>query len=319
MKKYPPAPRSSIPFPALLLLVLLVLLPVLRLNAQTKDSSIFALPVQMDDVVVKAARSGWDVAGFIRRIQTDTTFYKAFRALHLVSFTAANDIKIYDAKNQVSASLMSHTRQTTIRGCRSMQVIDEKVSGDFYKRNGDYRYYTAELYAYLFFTKGTICNENDIVAGALQDRGSGSIEKSKWQLKQLIFNPGGKIKGIPLIGNKASIFEPEIARMYNFKLSSVTYAGEDCSLFSALPKPEYAGEVVYNELSTWFRKSDYSILARDYSLSFKAFVYDFDVHMKVRLQPLNGRLLVQRIDYEGNWHVALKQRERARFTALFNY
>ncbi|KAK6024544.1 transcriptional regulator, AsnC family [Ostertagia ostertagi] len=61
------------------------------------------------------------------------------------------------------------------------------------------------------------------------------------------------------------------------------YEGEDCYLFQAIPKPEYRSEVVYNELSTWFRKTDYSIVARDYSLSYKAGVYDFDVRMKVRL------------------------------------
>lgn len=287
--------------------------------AFAQDTSIFAYPLQMDTLVVRAARGGWDVAGFIRRVQTDTTFYKAFRALHLVSYQATNDIKILNKRGGTEASLFSHTRQTAVRGCRSMQVLDEQVSGDFYTRRRNYNYYTAELYAYLFFTKGTICNENDVVAGALEDRGSGTIEKSKWQLKQLIFNPGGKVRGIPFIGNKASIFDPEIAKLYTFKLQSVVYAGEDCWLFQAIPKPEHLNKVVYNELSTWFRKSDYSILARDYALSFSAGVYDFDVRMKVRLNPVGGRLLPSRIEYGGNWHVFTKSRERARFVATFTY
>jgi len=289
------------------------------INTKAQDTSVFAYPLQMDDVVVRAARGGWDVAAFIRRVQTDTTFYKAFRALHLVSYTATNDIKILNKSNEVSASLYSHTKQAAVRGCRSMQVIDEKVTGDFYTRKRNCNYYTAELYAYLFFTQGTICNENDNVAGMLDERGKGSMEKTKAQLKQLIFNPGGKVRGIPFIGNKASIFDPEIAKRYNFKLLSVEYAGEDCWLFQAIPKPEYLKDVVYNELSTWFRKSDYSILARDYALSFSAGVYDFDVRMKVRLQQVGGRLLPSRIDYDGNWHVFTKGRERAKFTATFVY
>lgn len=288
-----------------------------RVSAQ--DTSIFAYPLQMDDVVVKATRSGWDIAGFIRRVRTDTTFYKAFRALHLVNYNATNDIRIYNKRDEIQASLYSKTRQITKSGCRTMYTVEEHTKGDFYTRKGNYKYYTAELYAYLFFTKGTVCNEHDIVAGALDDRGSGTIEKSKYQLKQLIFNPGGKIRGIPFIGDKASIFEPEIARLYQFKLQSVVYAGEDCWLFQAIPKPEYATDVVYNELSTWFRKSDYSILARNYSLSYKAGLYDFDVRMNVRLQSVNGRLLPSGIDYDGNWHVFTKSRERARFKASFVY
>ncbi len=299
------------------LLLGFLLLSTRLLKAQ--DTSFFAFPLQMDTMVIRAARGGWDIAGFIRRVQTDTTFYKAFRSLHLVSYTAMNDIKMLDKSGSVTASLLSHTKQTAVRGCRSMQVIDEHITGDFYNRRRAYNYYTAELYAYLFFTKVTVCNENDLVAGMLDERGKGTMEKSKGQLKQLIFNPGAKVRGIPFIGDKASIFEPDVAKHYNFKLLSVEYAGEDCWLFQAIPKPEYLKEVVYNELSTWFRKSDYSILARDYALSFSAGLYDFDVHMKVRLQSVNGRLLPSRIDYDGNWHIFTKPRERARFTTQFSY
>lgn len=303
--------------PFLLLWICSQLISV-SLKAQ-QDTTAFNVPLQMDDVVISAARKGWDVAGFIRRVQTDTTFYKAFRSLHVVAYTATNDIRMYNKKDEVIASLLSHTRQLRRNNCRSTQVIDEKVTGDFYKRNGSYRYFTAGLFAYLFFTKGSICGENDIVANTMQEREPGLMGKSEWQLKQLVFNPGGKIKGVPFIGNKASIFDPEIAKMYDFKLLSVDYAGEDCYLFQAVPKPEYKSEVVYNELSTWFRKSDYSIVARDYSLSYKAGVYDFDVRMKVRLQIVGNKLLPSRIEYDGNWHVMMQDRERSRFSATFAY
>lgn len=273
----------------------------------------------MDEVTITAARSGWDVGAFIRRVQTDTTFYKAFRSLHIVPYTSVNDIRILDEKNNVKASLYSRTKQTVQRGCRSMQVLEEKTTGDFYKRNHEYRYYTAALYASLFFTTGTVCGEDDIVAGKLGEHGKGQMEKNKAQLKQLIFNPGSKVQGVPFIGNKAAIFEPEVAKMYNFRLLSVLYGEEDCYLFQALPKKEYAGDVVYNELSTWFRKTDYAIVARDYSLSYHTLLFDFDVRMKVRLQNVNGRLLPSHIEYTGNWHVMTKGRERSIFTAAFSY
>jgi len=287
--------------------------------AQTKDSSISRLQVQMDEVTITAARGGWDVEALIRRVQTDTTFYKAFRSLHLVPYVSVNDIKVLNEKGGTKASLYSRTKQTVARGCRTMQVLEEKTTGDFYKRNHEYRYYTAALYANLFFTTGTVCGENDIVAGKLNERGKGQMEKNKAQLKQLIFNPGGHIGGVPFIGNKAEIFDPEVSKMYNFRLLSVAYGDEDCYLFQAIPKKEYAGDVVYNELSTWFRKSDYAIVARDYSLSYRTLLFDFDVRMKVRLTNINGRLLPARIEYTGNWHVMTKGRERSVFTADFNY
>lgn len=273
----------------------------------------------MDDVVVKATRKGWDVNAFIRRVKNDTTFYKAFRSMRLVPYTATNDIRVYDKKGKVSASLYSHTKQIRSGNCRTTQVLDEKVTGDFYKRNKEYRYYTAELYAYLFFTQGKMCGENDRVKGMLEGHGKGQMEKSKYQLKQLMFNPGAKIQGIPLMGDKAAIFEPSVAKMYDFKLLSETYNGEDCYVFKAVPKKGKEGNVVYDELTTWFRKSDYAIVARDYSLSYSAAIYDFKVRMKVRTTQAHGKLLPSHIEYDGNWHVFTKNRERVKFVTDISY
>ncbi len=283
------------------------------------DTSKFAYPIQMDDVVVTATRSGWDLQGFIRRVRNDTTFYKAFRSLHLVPFNATNDIRVYDKHGKVEASLYSKTKQSVHNGCRSMQVLEEKTTGDFYKRRHRYNYYTAELYAYLFFTEGEVCGEDNIVAGMLDQRGKGQMEKSKFQLKQLMFNPGTHISGVPFMGDKAAIFDPDVAKRYDFKLTSEEYAGEDCYVFRAVPKKGEEKNVVYNDFATWFRKSDYAILARDYSLSYNTVVYDFDVKMRVRLLQKGNYLLPARIDYDGNWYVFTKGRERVKFTALFTY
>jgi hypothetical protein len=287
-------------------------------NAQVQDTSIFKFPVVMDSVIVRAARGGWDVQAFIRRVQTDTTFYKAFRTLRLVAFEASNDVTIYNGRGAEKAALKSRTKQTRQNGCRRLQTISEEARGDYYSRSGKYNYYTAELYAYLFLQKGPVCNENDIVAGALDERSSGTLGKSKYKLKQLIFNPGAKVSGVPFMGDKASIFDEDIAKMYDFRLESTKYLGEECYLFRALPKPEFIDEVVYNELSTWFRKRDWSIMARDYALSYKTGVYDFDVRMKVRLGYIGGKLVPQRIEYDGDWRVIMKGREQGKFVLQIN-
>jgi hypothetical protein len=282
-----------------------------------KDSSIFKYPIEMDEVVIRDP--GFDIQSFMRRVRQDTTFYKAFRSLRVTSYTAVNTINVYDKKGKVKASYHSKTKQAASKGCRTMTTEDEKVTGDFYKRNKEYRYYTAELYAYLFFTVGRVCGESDVVAGYMTQKGKGTIEKSKFQLKQLIFNPGAKINGIPGMGEKAAIFEPSQAKRYDFKVYSETYAGIDCYVFKATPKKGEEGKVVYNDLTTWFRKSDYSIVARDYSLSFSTLAYDFNVRMKVRTQQIGKKLLPTRIDYDGNWHVFTQDRERVKFTAQFSY
>ena len=95
--------------------------------------------------------------------------------------------------------------------------------------------------------------------------------------------------------------------------------GRSAMSFLSPPKKGYEHAVIYDELITWFRKSDYSILARDYSLSYHTFVYDFNVRMKVRTKQVGEKLLPTSVAYDGNWHVLTKKRERVRFDVEINY
>lgn len=285
--------------------------------AQSNDSaSIFRLPIQLDSFVV---RSGFDVNAFIRRVRADTTFYKAFKSLHLVPYTAQNDFKALDKAGNITATWQSTIKQNINNHCRTAAVLHQESTGDFYDRNNEYNYYTAELFDYLFFAKKPVCNETDIVGNSLEVYGKGKMEKSKYELKQLIFNPGAKVSGVPFMGSRASIFDEGEAEKYDFKITQETYNGEKCYVFRITPKKGYEHKTLYDELTTWFRKGDYSILARNYSLSYHTLVYDFDVHMKVRITQMNGKLYPAVIDYDGNWHIFTRKRERVKFKAELNY
>src|SRR5690242_8564012 len=131
-------------------LVCLLLLFPGWLLAQDTAGSYVARNVQLDEVVIQATRMGFDVPGFIRLVEEDTTFYKAFKNLRILGYTADNDIEVYNRKGRVKASLVSTTRQNVRNGCRTMQVLQEKTTGNFYDRDSGYNYYTAELYASLF-------------------------------------------------------------------------------------------------------------------------------------------------------------------------
>lgn len=126
----------------------------------------------LSEVVI---RSDVNTVQLLRRIKADTTFYKAFRNLRVIEFTSINDIKMLDKKGSIKASLYSKTRQNRSNGCRTMQVLEEKSTGDMYKK-GRLNYFTAELYASLFFTSGKVCGETNIVAGTERNvRGKSGI------------------------------------------------------------------------------------------------------------------------------------------------
>ena len=282
-------------------------------TAQTDTTDKMYQGIILDEVMIRAVQGGFDIPSFIDKVKKDTTFYKAFKTLHLLSYTMYNDIEINDTDEETKASYNSISKQESIGGCRSMSTQQEKIRGNFFKRNHEFKYYTAKLYAHLFFTKDTICGEHTIVG---HTRPSGTTRYEE-QLRTLIFNPGQRISGIPGIGDNVAIFEEPTFSKYKFRLSRIQYNGDECYVFKAMPKDEFKDDLVINELKTWFRVSDFAIVARDYALSFKTLLYDFDVVMHVKLKNIGTQLVPYEINYKGNWHVFAKSREIASFTAIF--
>lgn len=231
--------------------------------------------------------------------------------MRLIPYRSVVDFTAYDRRNNIEASFHANASQVVnAKRCRQTLFDHKTVAGDFYDRHNELNYYTAGLFFSLFFAEKPVCNEDDIVARGFDLKDKSRIEKSKYELKQLMFNPGAKVSGVPFIGDKASVFDADEVEKYNFRVSMDTYEGEDVFVFDITPRPEYMNKVVFSELKTWFRRSDYSIVARDYSLAYNTLFYDFDVHMKVRMKQMNSKLYPVYIYYDGNWKVATKSRER---------
>lgn len=285
------------------------------------DTERLAKMVSLSEVII---RSDLNVARFMEQVKNDTTFYKAFRNLHILGFSAWNDIRIRDKKGNSKASLQSKTKQLRAGGCRSMEVLEETHNGDFYNGDGSYNYYTAELYAGLFFTRGKICGESNIVKGVdFKPRSKSGMAKHKEQLKMLFFNPGKKIPGIPFIGDKIDIFDPDRAELYDLTIDYDDYDGQSCYVFTVKAKEELGGKrgkIVIDKMVTWFNTKTMEVMARNYDMSYDAGVYDFDVHMEVQMTKFGDYLVPRLLRYTGNWDVVFKKRERGMFTAtLFNF
>jgi hypothetical protein len=286
------------------------------------ESEAIARMINLSEVVVN---TNLKVPAFLQRVKNDTTFYKAFRNLRILGYTSLNDIRMKNKKDKIVATLQSKTKQNVAGGCRTMDVLQENAGGNFYDAGGNYNYYTAEVYAGLFFTKGKICGENNVVKGIERNiKSKKGMEKNKEQLKMLFFNPGSKIKGIPLMGDKVDIFDKEKSKLYDFAIDNGDYEGESCYIFSVTAKPNLSvferGDIVIDNMKTWFSQKTFEVLARNYDLSYRAAVYDFNVHMEVQLTRFGKYVVPKTIRYTGNWDVAFKKREKGVFTAtLFDF
>jgi len=304
-----------------------LLLLSISVNAQDPADSLeaqrLARMISLSEVVI---RTDINVARFIERVKNDSTFYKAFKNLRVLGFTSLNNIWIRDKKGQQQAGLQSKTRQVRANECRSMEVIEETVQGDFYDRQHQYNYYTAELYASLFFTKGKVCHETNIVgSNQFSTRGKKGVEKHKEQLKLLMFNPGKRIPGIPLMSDrKLDIFDADQAAYYDFLIDQEVYEGRSCYIFSVTARPDLRSgqrdKIVIDKMVTWFDAKTMEVMKRNYSLSYDAGVYDFDVDIEVELTHFDGLLVPKTLRYTGNWDVMFKKRERGGFAAtLFDF
>lgn len=300
----------------------LLALPGRAQSTDSADAERLAKMVSLSEVVM---RSDLNVPSFIRRVKEDTSFYKAFRNLRVLGFTSLNDIRIMGKWGKQKASLQSRTRQQRRHGCRSMEVLEETTSGDFYDSKGNYNYYTPELYAGLFFTKDSVCGENNIVKGIeFSTRSKKGMSKHKEQLKMLFFNPGKKISGIPFMGDKIDIFDPDRAKYYDFIIDQGEYEGQQCYVFTIKAKEDLrAGKkdkIVIDNMVTWFHAKTMEVMQRNYDMSYDAGIYDFDVHMEVQMMKFGNYLVPRLLRYHGNWNVVMKKRERGIFTAtLFDF
>ena len=278
--------------------------------------------VTLSEVIV---RSDLNVSKFLERIKNDSSYHKAFKNLHIIGYSALNYIRINDKKGREKASLQSKTRQDRADGCRTMQVLEEKTTGDFYNRKREYNYYTADLYSAFFFTHAPVCGETNIVKGSHHDvRGKRGLEKNTEQLKMLFFNPGTKVPGIPFIGDKLDVFDKDIAARYDYSIDTSDLNGIPCFIFRIERKKDLTaserGDIVFDNITTWFNQRTMEIVGRNYDMSYDAGVYDFDVHMQVEMTKFGDLVVPKILRYSGNWYLMFKGRERGMFTAtLFDF
>jgi len=301
--------------------VFICLTIIIDADAQQKKDSAVTVGKQnitLSEVVVD---NKLNIPTFIARVKNDTSFYKAFRNLRILNFSAINDIRMNNSDGEAKATLHSKTKQLRTANCRRMETQEEQVTGDFYDDSHNYNYYTAQMYASLFFTVDSVCGEDNIVAGKeFSTAGKSGMEKHKEQLKMLFFNPGKKINGLPFMSSKTAIFDDDVADKYDMSIDMDIYSNTNCYIFKQAVKPGYKSDVVVDEMTTWFDANTYEVLARNYSISYDAGFYDFKVQMEVVMTKYNTYLVPSLIRYTGNWKAIFKPRERGVFTAtLFDF
>jgi hypothetical protein len=75
-------------------------------------------------------RNNFDYKTVLQKIKDDTSFYKAFKTLRTIGYTSYNHIEMKDKRGNMQASLDSKTRQNHEGNCRTMDVLEENITGN---------------------------------------------------------------------------------------------------------------------------------------------------------------------------------------------
>lgn len=270
--------------------------------------------IQLDEVVITAQASGFNVDAFVKQVREDSTFHKAFLNTRFYPHKLHSELVVRNKGERETGSLHREARLMREGRYARQLILAERVGGRLYDRKGGFRYLTAEMYDDVFFPKGAFMANNSVADRKLEVDRSSRFEKYKSELKKFMFDPGSEIASVPFIGHKLALFEPHMAPLYDFRIWSDMRHGHDCWVFSVEAKPEHRnGQTVIKTMDTWFAKEGGEVIARQYRIVNSSLVLDFDISIKVRNQLVGHALVPMRVDYDGDWDIPFKKRELVRF------
>ena len=302
-------------------LLLFLILTILNISAQKQPETEIQRITTLDEIIIYNKLS---TRKLLHILQKDTTFYQAFVNSRKLEYEGYHHIELIDNAN-ISATYNAHTEQLYKNNCRFIKYLSKETTGKIINSSGKFNLTTPAVYANIFLYKDTICNE--FHQSRFQSRSISKlkgIDKYKEQLRNLLFNPGAKIQGIPLMGEKLQIFDTSAFKYYNYSFEPTNYKGKSCYLFRIIAKNNLSsyqkGKIIIDEMNTWLDMNNFTILGRSYWVSYNALVYSFKIHMQIEMTEYKGFVVPASMVYNGTWKVIFKPRETVRFNNNFlNY
>ncbi|GAA5220526.1 hypothetical protein [Membranihabitans marinus] len=297
----------------ILFIIVIQYLSIDSTHSQTVDEAMIEqiqAVLIMDSITIRA--SSTDVSSFIRRSMEDSTFYSAFKNLRTANYDFESNLLFYSKRGETKTTYYSLRRQEILDSLRQNTILKETVHPKYYKRNGEFRYYTAVLYNRLFLTPSPtpVYIDNSKGEESSTSRMEGYIES----LKRLIFMPGHEVN-IPLTKDKFTIFSAPLKDYYDYILYVDTLEqGREVYTFHVKPKVDCPfNQIAIHSLKTHFDKKNYQIMGREIELKDKTLLYSYDVKMKINITEHQNKYYPSRISYHGQWNIPLKTAEISDF------
>jgi len=273
----------------------------------------------IDTIALKVKRD-FDAQDFIRMTKEDTSFHRAFKNLKMYPHQSKNSVTIFNKTWDQIAQLKRTATHLSDGKLGSIQIDNETTDGKFYKKNGEHKYFTGEMFDKVFFEKGKFDVDNAVKTNYSQQKPDDRTKKEKYyeKLKTFMFSPGTGVDGVPLIGKKLNIYEGKMVQFYDFKLDKTFFKDSiPCYKFSCKKKADIKeNKVVIQNVTTFYDRRTMKIIARSYALKDATSLFSFDIKMYIELKYEFNEYLPVKVKYNGEWDVPLQKPERIKFEIL---
>lgn len=251
---------------------------------------------------------------FIRQVVTDSSFYQAYINMRFYPHRFKSELTVFNKGEKEQGKLY---REATLHRYDRMAWVtidEETTNGKLYKRNGEHKYLTAEMFDEVFFPRGRFYPSTEITSMEQEVSDESRLERYKSQLKKMLFNPGQEIAHVPFIGDKVAIFSDEMIEYYNFHIHHQMYEDRECYVFTVSEKPDNkSNDTVIKSMITYFDKESMKVVMREYELQNDVFLFDFDIKIQVFNQIISGIPVPKKLVYDGAWNVLFKSPEIIQF------
>jgi hypothetical protein len=276
--------------------------------------------VTLEGVTIQAVEDDFDTEAFIEKVRADSTFYLAFKAMNFYPSTYMAWLKVFK-KGEKERGYVNRIAQRFREGdWMWVELLEEEVEGKIQKKNGEYKYLTAETWNDVFFPESKQRVSMNITRDFEKERGQSNVEKHQQEVKQMMFNPGNEVAGIPFIGKKMGIFEEDMHEYYTYSVYTAMYQDSiQCLVFAAEAKPEFRdGKTVIKSLTTYFEQSSFEVMQREVFLEYKSLPIDFEIFIRVENHHYKDILLPKMIYYKGFFDIPFMKKEEVEFS-LFDF
>ncbi|MEM7161228.1 MAG: hypothetical protein AAF487_02195 [Bacteroidota bacterium] len=277
---------------------------------QAQEDEIYKA-ITIAPIDIFASDAEWSNDSIIKKVIRDTSFYQSFLNMKYFPHEIQGSLEVYFKDERSKAKMDRLAIQHLDNELKWVEIIEEKNNGKIRKKNGKYKYLTAEMYDEVFYPTFKHTVSPIIVQKKQEESKESKIEKYKSQLKKMLFNPGAPIESVPFIGDKLEIFSDEMVRYYEYSIfTSQLKDSTSCLVFKIEAKPEFrSNKTVIKSMTTYFDKESFLVLDRAYHLKYNHALFQFDIHMQIENSVQIGHLVPKRIHYSGWWDIPIKSAE----------